>query len=118
MGRQALESDLLREWGDAFDNGHTKLDFDVWAEERKRNIRVLSKWGKGLFTAKKPTTRVTMSKGKEVIEPILDPAVGASQHSIDHPLSETTAIINADGKTLVYPTPPQTKMGRKENPMT
>jgi hypothetical protein len=64
---------------------------------------VLSKWGKGLFTAKKPTTRVTMSKGKEVIEPIPDPAVGASQHSINHPLSETTTIISADGKTLVYP---------------
>ncbi len=103
MGRQALESDLLQEWGDAFDNGHIKADFDVWAEERKRDIRVLSKWGKEFFSAKKPTTRVTMSKGKEVIEPILDPAVGASQHSINHPLSETTTIINAEGKILVCP---------------
>ncbi len=29
VGRQALESDLLQEWGDAFDNGHTKADFNV-----------------------------------------------------------------------------------------
>jgi hypothetical protein len=63
----------------------------------------MSKWGQGLFTSKKPTTRVTMSEGKEVIEPIPDPAVGASQHLKDHPLAETTTIINADGKTLVYP---------------
>jgi hypothetical protein len=60
----------------------------------------MSKWGQGLFTSKKPTTRVTMGKGKEVIAPIPDPA---SQHSIVHPLVETTTIINADGKTLVYP---------------
>ncbi len=39
-GLQTEESDLLQEWGDAFDNGHTKADFDVWAEERKRDIHV------------------------------------------------------------------------------
>jgi hypothetical protein len=88
--------------GDAFDNGYTKADFDVWAEERKRDKRVLSKWGKGFFTTKKPNTRVTMSKDKEVREPIQDPAVDTLQHSINLPLSETTTIINAEGKALVY----------------
>jgi hypothetical protein len=44
-----------------------------------------------------------MGKDEEVREPIPDPAVGTLQHAINLPLLETSTIINAEGKALVYP---------------
>jgi hypothetical protein len=44
-----------------------------------------------------------MGKDKEIREPIPDPARGPFQHSNNLPLVETRTVINAEGKTLVYP---------------
>jgi hypothetical protein len=102
-GRQAEESDLLSEWTDAVAKGYTVADFKTWTEERHRDKRLLSKWGRGLFLSKSPpgtllATRVTMSAGKEVREDIPVQALDPTQQHVNLPSKETTICVYPEGR--------------------